>query len=67
MDSIIHPDILFDFSSIGLDNPMPLAGGSYFTKLSYSEKELPLYIQLSKCTSKNGIVRKFYRKFRNKM
>ena len=57
MDSIIHPDILFDFSSIGLDNPMPLAGGSYFTKLSYSDKELPLYIQLSKCTSKNGIVR----------
>ena len=57
MDSIIHPDTSFDFSTIGLDNPMPLAGGSYFTKLSHSDKELPLYIQLSKCISKNGIVR----------
>ena len=57
MDSIIHPDSSFDFSTISLDNPMPLAGGSYFTKLSHSDKELPLYIQLSKCISKNGIIR----------
>tara|TARA_Y100000389_G_scaffold203343_1_gene251480 strand:+ start:4158 stop:5264 length:1107 start_codon:yes stop_codon:yes gene_type:complete len=57
MESIIHPDSSFDFSTISLDNPMPLAGGSYFTKLSHSDKELPLYIQLSKCVSKNGIIR----------
>ncbi len=57
MDSIIHPDSSFDFSTISLDNPMPLPGGSYFTKFSYTDKELPLYIQLSKCTSKNGIIK----------
>ncbi len=57
MDNIITPDTKFDFSQISLDNPAPLQGGSFFTKLKFSNKGLPSYLQLPKCVSKNGMIK----------
>jgi hypothetical protein len=57
MDNIITPNTKFDFSQISLDNPAPLQGGSFFTKLKFSNKGLPLYLQLPKCVSKNGMIK----------
>ena len=57
MENIVEINDKFDFNSIYLENPTPLQGGSFFTKINYSEKKLPLYIQLPKCKSKNGILK----------
>jgi len=55
MENIITPTSSFDFNLVYLDNPAPLHGGSFFTKIKYTDKELPLYIQFPKCISKSGI------------
>ena len=57
MDNIIEPTNTFDFSTLNLENPVPLQGGNFFTKLNHSEKKLPVYTQLPKCRSKYGIIR----------
>ena len=57
MDNIIEPNAVFDFSTLNLENPVPLQGGNFFTKLNHSDKKLPVYTQLPKCTSKHGIIR----------
>jgi len=57
MDNIISPTAAFDFSTLNLENPQPLQGGSFFTKLNFSEKGLPLSVQLPKAGSKHGVVR----------
>ena len=57
MDNIVSPSETFDFSQITLDNPAPLQGGSFFTKLKFGSKGLPLYVQFPKCLSKNGVVK----------
>lgn len=57
MDNIVAPSEKFDFSQITLDNPAPLQGGSFFTKLKFGGKGLPLYVQFPKCLSKNGVVK----------
>lgn len=57
MENIVDINEKFDFNSIHLENPLPIQGGSFFTKITYSDKRLPLYIQLPKCKSKNGIVK----------
>lgn len=57
MDNIIEPSDKFDFSKLNLENPIPLPGGNFFTKLNFTDKQLPLLIQLPKCNSKHGIVR----------
>jgi len=57
MDNIITPSTAFDFSTLNLENPLPLQGGSFFTKLNFSDKSLPLYVQLPRASSKHGIVR----------
>ena len=57
MDNIIEPTAVFDFSTLNLENPVPLQGGNFFTKLNHSDKKLPVYTQLPKCTSKHGIIR----------
>ena len=56
MDNIIIPDMNFEFSQLSLDNPMPLQCVAFFTKINY-KNDIPLYIQLPKCVSKNGIVK----------
>ena len=57
MENIIDIDSNFNFNDITLDNPYPLQGGNFYTKISYSLKKLPLHLQLPKCKTKNGIVR----------
>jgi hypothetical protein len=55
MDNIIIPNADYDFSQIILDNPAPLHGGSFFTKIKFADKGLPLYVQFPKCVSKSGV------------
>jgi arsenate reductase-like glutaredoxin family protein len=45
----------FNYDEITLANPQPVQGGSYFTKLSMGVDK-PLYVQLPKCQTKQGIV-----------
>jgi len=53
--NIYKADDSFDFSSITLANPQPVQGGSFYTKLSVG-LDKPLYMQLSKCITKQNIV-----------
>lgn len=53
--NIYKADDSFDFNSITLANPQPVQGGSFFTKLSVG-LDKPLYMQLSKCVTKQNIV-----------
>ena len=46
----------FEFNKISLATPQPLQGSSYFTKMNFGENNLPLYIQLPKCLTKQAIV-----------
>lgn len=55
MENIIDPTDTFDYELINLDNPTPVQGGCFFTKLNCGEKKLPLYLQLPKCRSKQGM------------
>ena len=45
----------FDFSKITLASPQPLQGSTYFTKINYGE-DLPLYVQLPKCLTKQAFI-----------
>ena len=56
MDNIIEPTIDYDFSNLYLGPPSTLAGGSYFTKIMYSNNKL-LYLQTPKCLTKQGFVK----------
>jgi len=57
MDNVYDITSDFDFNQILLDNPIPLSGGSYFTKLSVAKGCKNLYIQLPKVTTKQGIMK----------
>ena len=43
----------FDFSQLSISQPVSVQGGAYFTKVKY--KSTPLYIQLPKCYTKQGL------------
>jgi len=61
METIVIPDSSFDFSKLSLAHPSSIQGGAYFTKILYNDA--PLYIQTSKCLTKQSIVKsgkKFY-------
>jgi len=55
MENIIEPSIDFDFSKLYLASPSSLTGGAYFTRLFLNNK--PLYIQTSKCLTKQGFIK----------
>ena len=57
MENIVQPTPDFDFNQINLESPSPLQGGSFFTKINFSDKLKPLYLQLPKCKSKQGIIK----------
>ena len=57
MENIIEPSNTFDFSQLNLENPAPLQGGNFFTKINYTDRKLPLYLQLPKCKTKHGILK----------
>ena len=46
----------FEFNKISLATPQPLQGSSYFTKINFGENNLPLYIQLPKCLTKQAVI-----------
>ena len=51
---IIKPGKKLNIEQVTLTQPKPLRGGSYFTKMLNNGK--PLYIQLSSCKTKQGII-----------
>ena len=53
---IYKPSKDFDFNLFSLENPQPVQGGSFFTRV-VNNNDKPLYIQLPKCTTKQGIVK----------
>ena len=57
MENVFEIDKNFNFSQIVLDNPSPLAGGSYFTKVLVSNGSKSMYLQLPKVFSKQGIIK----------
>ena len=57
MENVFEINKNFNFSEILLDNPSPLTGGSYFTKLLVNNGTKKMYLQLPKVTSKQGIIR----------
>jgi hypothetical protein len=59
--NIIDPNEEFNFADIQLTHPVGIQGGAYFTKIEFNKK--PLYIQTTKCLTRQGIVKsgkKFY-------
>jgi len=52
---ILEASSKFDFESISLANPQPVQGGSFFTRAT-TNTDKPLYVQLPKCYTKNGII-----------
>jgi hypothetical protein len=57
MENIVDINNEYDFGDIVLENPYPLQGGNFYTKISHTLKKIPLYVQLPRCKTKNGIVR----------
>ena len=57
MENVFEINKNFDFDKILLDNPSPLTGGSYFTKLLINNGTKNMYLQLPKVTTKQGIIR----------
>ena len=54
MEQEIHfTDSNFDFSQISISQPISVQGGAYFTKIKCNTA--PLYIQLPKCFTKQGL------------
>ncbi len=50
-----EPNKSFDYSNVTLENPRPVQGGSYFTKITMGQNKL-LYLQFPKCYTKQGII-----------
>ena len=50
---IVFPNKQFNFSQLSLSSPVSVQGGTYFTKIKYYNN--PLYIQLSKCLTRQGL------------
>ena len=57
MDNIFEISCDFNFDDIHLANPIPLTGGSYYTKVTIGNYAKNLYLQLPKATSKQGIMK----------
>lgn len=53
--NIKYPTRKFDFTKLTLTYPKSVASGSYFTKILHQQS--PLYLQIPKCTTKNGLVK----------
>ena len=47
----------YNFEELDLEAPSSLAGGSYFTKLINKNNYKSVYLQLPKCTTKQGIIK----------
>lgn len=50
-----EPNKSFDYDKVTLENPRPVQGGSYFTKITMDSNKL-LYVQFPKCLTKQGVI-----------
>ena len=55
MENIVFPNSEFDFSKLTLEHPTALSSGAYFTQMLYNN--VPIYIQTSRSTTKQGVVK----------
>ena len=55
MEQIVEINSKFNFESLSLSHPVGIQGGAYFTKLTNENK--PLFIQMTSCKTKQGIVK----------
>ena len=46
---------MFDFESLSLAKPEPVQGGAFFSQLTWNNGA-PLYVQLTQCSTKDGVV-----------
>jgi hypothetical protein len=46
----------FDFSKLHLGSPVPLQGGSFFTKINATDRDDTLYVYTPTCICKSGVV-----------
>ena len=53
---LYKPTKEFDFNLLSLESPQSIQGGTHFTKININGDK-PLYIQMPKCTTKQGIVK----------
>ena len=53
---LYKPNKEFDFNLLSLESPQSIQGGTHFTKINMKDDK-PLYIQMPKCTTKQGIVK----------
>jgi hypothetical protein len=53
---IHHATRDFNFADIHLAPPIPIQGGSLYTKILHSSTDEPLFIYTPRCTSKGGVV-----------
>ena len=53
---LYKPTKEFDFNLLSLESPQSVQGGTHFTKININNDK-PLYIQMPKCTTKQGMVK----------
>jgi len=53
---LYKPNKDFDFDLLSLESPQSIQGGTHFTKINMNTDK-PLYLQMPKCTTKQGIVK----------
>ena len=53
---LYKPTKEFDFNLLSLESPQSIQGGTHFTNININGDK-PLYIQMPKCTTKQGIVK----------
>ena len=54
--AIHHPTPDFDFNKLHLTPPVPVQGGSFYTKINFSTTDDPLYVLTPKGKSRSGVV-----------
>ena len=54
-NNIVIPDNQFNYDNLHLADPISVAGGSYFTKIT--NNHYPLYIQTPKCVTSKGFIK----------
>jgi len=53
---LYKPTKEFDFNLLSLESPQSIQGGTHFTKINMNNDK-PLYIQMPKCATKQGVVK----------
>ena len=57
-NNIVIPDNQFNYDNLRLADPISVAGGSYFTKIT--NNNYPLYVQTPKCMTSKGFIKSLF-------